>query len=580
MALTCLVVCFALPWEWSGLQRPVTEDDAVLQEEVELLLTHPVDLNRATTDELLAIPWLNPLLAYRIVALRDSLSGFRDVRQLRNVSGMTEDCYRSLLPVIAVSRSVESDRVYDLLARSTTKGLPPTTGSMSFLGRLRLREASRQVSAVVEKDRCERSWVDWAGIGFGCERPGLSLVFGDFSVSSGLGLVLSGPHRRSAAGWSAGYGGPEALSLAGSALENRNLRGAGGEIRMADWRIGGSASMAGRDAKLDSAGRVVRLVSSGTHCDSASQNRVQERSVGLMAAGRWSRFRLSFCGCGVDYSRHFAAGSSGGSFSGNSLASGSAGIEAAVGDYLVRAEAAISTGGGGAGAFELNGRWKNLAVAMTAAGYDEYYFAPLGRWRMLTGRQSRFECRARLAYDKGGLHVGLRGNTHRDFALDSLPARAELELGYERGVVDCDLRLGRSYRLDQERSRTARLNIECRFESGRGVALLLADEYREQAEGRGMMIGLAAKSEGEFLWFALTAARFDITGSGTGMYLGEYGPMRTALDFYTSRSAWRAGLGLGCRFGSGTGLGLRFGWTRNETTAFEIGTRLELRLHS
>lgn len=48
----------------------------------------PIDVNRATADELVALPGVGPVLAGRIVAYRDSAGPFRSVSELASVKGI------------------------------------------------------------------------------------------------------------------------------------------------------------------------------------------------------------------------------------------------------------------------------------------------------------------------------------------------------------------------------------------------------------------------------------------------------------------------------------------------------------
>jgi competence protein ComEA len=61
-----------------------------------------LDLNRATKQELQALPGVGPVLAGRIVAYRDSVGGFRKVDDLMGVKGIgsaTLDRVRDLVGV-------------------------------------------------------------------------------------------------------------------------------------------------------------------------------------------------------------------------------------------------------------------------------------------------------------------------------------------------------------------------------------------------------------------------------------------------------------------------------------------------
>jgi competence protein ComEA len=72
-----------------------------------------LDVNRATEQELEALPGIGPVLAERIVEYRQSRGAFRDVEQLRNVKGIGKkkfDRIRTLIGVTVPSVPVPGGR--------------------------------------------------------------------------------------------------------------------------------------------------------------------------------------------------------------------------------------------------------------------------------------------------------------------------------------------------------------------------------------------------------------------------------------------------------------------------------------
>lgn len=61
-----------------------------------------LDINRASVADLETLPRVGPVLAGRIVALRDSLGGFRDVAQLEQVRGIGPVMLEKLAPLVRV----------------------------------------------------------------------------------------------------------------------------------------------------------------------------------------------------------------------------------------------------------------------------------------------------------------------------------------------------------------------------------------------------------------------------------------------------------------------------------------------
>jgi competence protein ComEA len=62
----------------------------------------PLDLNRATPDELMRLPGVGPVLARRIVEVRDSVGRFAAVEDLRGVRGVGRAKLERLRPFIGI----------------------------------------------------------------------------------------------------------------------------------------------------------------------------------------------------------------------------------------------------------------------------------------------------------------------------------------------------------------------------------------------------------------------------------------------------------------------------------------------
>ena len=62
----------------------------------------PVDVNRASVEELTRLPGVGDVIARRIIAYRDSVGGFRSVEQLERVRGIGPALMRRISPMIRV----------------------------------------------------------------------------------------------------------------------------------------------------------------------------------------------------------------------------------------------------------------------------------------------------------------------------------------------------------------------------------------------------------------------------------------------------------------------------------------------
>lgn len=79
------------------------EEGIVLDQADELvdLYENPLDLGRSTMRELERIPGITPLLAYRIVSMRER-KPFSSVTELLEIEGITEELYRAIVPFVTV----------------------------------------------------------------------------------------------------------------------------------------------------------------------------------------------------------------------------------------------------------------------------------------------------------------------------------------------------------------------------------------------------------------------------------------------------------------------------------------------
>lgn len=64
----------------------------------------PLDLNRASREELERLPGIGPVMADRILTLRETLGKFRGLEELQNVRGIGSATIERLRPVVTVGR--------------------------------------------------------------------------------------------------------------------------------------------------------------------------------------------------------------------------------------------------------------------------------------------------------------------------------------------------------------------------------------------------------------------------------------------------------------------------------------------
>ncbi|GEM_PF-672469 len=581
-----LCLCVLVANSYSGYRQfgselfpesPATEGDVAMQEQVERLLERRIDLNRASARELLAIPWFNPFLAYRIVAARDSAGRFESVEQVRLVPGMTAETFEALRPFLRIGGRRQT-WTGSLVARARTDSVQSGTAGLRTFDRLNLQFGQARVVALAEKDRGETGAFDFLSAGSELRLGRARVTLGDFTAGLGRGLVFSAPYWRSSF-LDGTDRARQNVRLVNSAVEGSYLRGGAVEAGAGRWNVCVLGSYAGRDARLNEDGTVARLVGSGVHDDSAGlagRNAVREATGGLGAGYHGTTAGVGFAAGYSRYSRAFAPADSANSFVGHELFAAGVNAELKLVHYDLGVEMAGSSGPGLAGAVELNGDWPDFDARVSLRGRQARFFAPNGRWSSLTGTVDRLDASGRLAWHHGGSGVSLSGNTHRDFELDSVPAKLDVRFGQEMGGLAVGLALGVRYRAEMERQRTARVELGARIGRATTTRLILADVYPEKSESRGVMAAFLLTQGLGRAELDLAAARLVISGSGVTMYLHEPGAERIGSSYSTGVSAWRLSAGCGVRIGQWLRLGLKAGCAWKPQATLDGAAQLEL----
>ncbi|MFH1352367.1 MAG: helix-hairpin-helix domain-containing protein [bacterium] len=80
-------------------------------DELEDFRRNPLDINTAAREDLLKLPMLTPVLAVEIVRYRVRRGEFREVAELMDIPGMTDEIYRVIIPFLTVFRKKEIEMV-------------------------------------------------------------------------------------------------------------------------------------------------------------------------------------------------------------------------------------------------------------------------------------------------------------------------------------------------------------------------------------------------------------------------------------------------------------------------------------
>lgn len=191
--------------DWFLERTEEFEDASDVLEILAELETHPLDLNQATAEQLMLLPWISEPLARRLVAYRLKRGPFRDVDDLARIPRFNAELIPLLRPYITVSAAERyagfSLALKTRMINKLEKSIGLRTGTYfpspaKIYNRLNLNYNNRlDAGIILEKDSGERRWNDLA-IGFiKFTNPGRNykLILGNYRLEFAHGLVFGNP---------------------------------------------------------------------------------------------------------------------------------------------------------------------------------------------------------------------------------------------------------------------------------------------------------------------------------------------------------------------------------------------------
>ena len=185
--------------------REESDDQSALVEYLESLLQNPLDINKASVQQLSSIPWISPVVAVRIVKYRLTHGPFTSLEQLRNIRGMNEE-FEKASPFLKVTRrkpiAVSMQGRHGLTAKmQNARGYLEGKYAGSKLKTMnRLRGGCTpkfQFGLLLEKDAGESRFDDLKAGHVQLQAPalGAKMIAGHFTAEFGQGLVFWGPYK-------------------------------------------------------------------------------------------------------------------------------------------------------------------------------------------------------------------------------------------------------------------------------------------------------------------------------------------------------------------------------------------------
>lgn len=256
-----------------------------LYDELLELHTNRLNLNEASYNELLRLPWLSPQDAEKILRYRES-GKFTKVEDLQH-AGISQDTIDEILPFIAFSEPI-SPIHYQNRVRTQYKFYSEYENPVKFYQLHKIRWENYELAFLTEKDEGESSLTDfWSGSITGEWQDNIveKVILGNYRLAFGQGIVfapkLSFSKSSNAAGQSIGQS--HTLRPYTSSSETYSLFGGAAALSYNRFHLLPFYSLYQLDATLenDSITSIYDMGYHRTETEIAKKDKVEERLYGF-----------------------------------------------------------------------------------------------------------------------------------------------------------------------------------------------------------------------------------------------------------------------------------------------------------
>jgi len=259
---------------------------------VEQLLAEPIDINEASAEDLLTIPFIDITTAARIIGYRKKTGRIFSVDELNIINDVPKETLNILKVFLFVDEGYKKektalidtspapDRIFNVSLRSrlikdiqTRRAFSEQRYSGSNLksyNRVRLNYNNIRIGVLAEKDAGEVSYYDFLSYHLELKDLGVidRLVFGDYLFEFGQGLVLWGPYSFSKGADATGPVTRKNRNIVSytSTDENNFFRGMGARINFGLISLAAFYSSKKIDAATDPVtSEITSLINTGLH---------------------------------------------------------------------------------------------------------------------------------------------------------------------------------------------------------------------------------------------------------------------------------------------------------------------------
>ncbi len=284
-------------------------DESQFFDIIEYLAQNPIQLNIASINDLLKIPFLDRVNASAIIKHRNMLGGIYNVDQLRFIQEVSFDLIEKILPFLKLGdeQSITFNEIFDknfqlLNVNFRTRGLYDFQKDRGFVdgsfanSRWKLynrliisRQNKIRLGALIEKDPGEKQLNDFSTFHFQMKDLDLikNFVIGDYVFEFGQGLAIWSSYA-----FSKGSNAVENLPRNSRGLvpylssdENQFFRGISAEANYDNYSLSAFFSSRFLDASVDSSTKqITSLLLDGLHrtqLEIKKKDRINERVAGI-----------------------------------------------------------------------------------------------------------------------------------------------------------------------------------------------------------------------------------------------------------------------------------------------------------
>lgn len=167
-------------------------------ETIEQLKENPIDINSATYDELIQIPYITPLLAMRIEDYTKQNKLFNDTKDLLLIGGFNEPLLLKISPYITIKRRKISFEKGKIKWKTIwSKKSPAEEGykgnPFKVSNKIQYRNSLITLGGSAYKDAYERSYFDFYTLYCYIQKDNHGIILGNYALDIGERLILGYP---------------------------------------------------------------------------------------------------------------------------------------------------------------------------------------------------------------------------------------------------------------------------------------------------------------------------------------------------------------------------------------------------